>query len=712
MMLADRLRDARHAEFTGRSHEVERFAEALGADEPFRLLYIYGPGGVGKSALLREFRYRCEDEGIPVCYLDAQEIGPSPEALQKAVKNWTVGSASVPDSGDGLPAGVAPPGAPDSVSARTVLLLDTYEAVASLDAWIRESLLPQLPEGTVVVIAGRGRPTAPWRTDAGWRTLVDELPLRNLTPGETKALLARLGVPERQHEAALAFTHGYPLAIALVAEACRLAPDTDFVPSDAPDVVEALVRRLVDEVPTEDQRAALEASAIARTVTEPLLTAALGHQAADEFHWLQELTFMQRGPEGLFPHDLAREALTAELRWRAPEHYEALHTRIRQYYTDRLQESHTATAHQQILAAYAFLYRDHPVAGPLIDELRAGWKESEASMQSGTAVSSGVGAPTADEWDVLHAMVERHEGEAGAALTEYWFRKQPESVEVFREDGRPVGLLLCLRLEQVTGEDAKADPVVAAVRQAVSRQMPLREGERALMFRTWLDHEAYQGVSPAQSLIFARTVWHYLTTPSLAVSVLSCRAPHAWGPILAFADLHALPGAAAEVAGQRFEAFAHDWRAVPPEAWLRTLATRYPGEQPATHPVAPRLVVLSEPDFADAVKDALRAYARPQQLVESPLLHSRLITERAGTDADRADRVAALCAWIDEVVEELEQGAREQRYARALQAAYLKPAPSQAIAAERLDLPFSTFRRHLKRGVLSVTEALWKHEVG
>jgi hypothetical protein len=33
------------------------------------------------------------------------------------------------------------------------------------------------------------------------------------------------------------------------------------------------------------------------------------------------------------------------------------------------------------------------------------------------------------------------------------------------------------------------------------------------------------------------------------------------------------------------------------------------------------------------------------------------------------------------------------------------------LAAERLDLPFSTYRRHLKTGIARVTELLWQHEV-
>lgn len=41
-----------------------------------------------------------------------------------------------------------------------VILLDTYETLALLDKWLCEKFLPQLPENTLIVIAGRHAPTS------------------------------------------------------------------------------------------------------------------------------------------------------------------------------------------------------------------------------------------------------------------------------------------------------------------------------------------------------------------------------------------------------------------------------------------------------------------------------------------------------------------------------------------------------------------------
>ncbi|MDQ3931134.1 MAG: ATP-binding protein, partial [Chloroflexota bacterium] len=53
--LADRLVAARRRRFVGRENERELFRSALAAPElPFVLLHVYGPGGVGKTTLLKE----------------------------------------------------------------------------------------------------------------------------------------------------------------------------------------------------------------------------------------------------------------------------------------------------------------------------------------------------------------------------------------------------------------------------------------------------------------------------------------------------------------------------------------------------------------------------------------------------------------------------------------------------------------------------------
>ena len=80
--VADRLKSARRRRFVGRTAELELFVAALAAPEPpFSVLWIHGPGGVGKTALLSTLAEAAADAGVGVVSLDLRAIEPSPPAF-------------------------------------------------------------------------------------------------------------------------------------------------------------------------------------------------------------------------------------------------------------------------------------------------------------------------------------------------------------------------------------------------------------------------------------------------------------------------------------------------------------------------------------------------------------------------------------------------------------------------------------------------------
>ena len=683
MSLGDRLQAARHAHFVGRAEEVARFREIVAAETlPVQVVLVHGPGGVGKTTLLYEFAYACREAGVPVGRLDARTVDATPEALAQALAG-------------------AEPGETD---ARRVLLVDTLESIGELELWLRDVLLPTLDDDLLVVLAGRQPPAGPWRTDPGWADLVASMPIRNLSPAESRDFLRDQGLPDAQHDSVIAFARGYPLALALAAEDVRGRPGATFDAELAPQAVGPLVNRFLAETAEDDVREAVQASSLARVVTQSLLAHLLGRPVSDDlFARVRRLPIVEDTAGGIALHALALDVIATDLRWRQPDRYAALHERARQYYTGRLQRAHTPESQREVLADYAFLFRDAPVAGALIGRLRE-------AMRGGGALSMGPARPS-DRAAVL-AMTERHEGAEAARLAAHWLDRQPERFVCVRDaDGAAVGYLGGLFLDAASASDRAADPVAEAAWAALRQAAP-RDGQRVLLFRCWMDAEAHQGVSPVQALLFARTVWDYLTTPDLAVSILMCAAPHAWEPILGFAGLAHQPDADAQVGDVAYQAYLHDWRLTPPDAWLRELATRAPMAvaSPTAPAPAPPLVVLSEDDFGDAVREALKGLVRASLLLESDLLHSRLVADRVPPDADDVDRAQALAALLRDTIEQIEAERHGDRYRAALETMYVRPAPSQAIAAERLDLPFSTFRRHLARGIGLVVDALWTIE--
>jgi hypothetical protein len=656
---------------------------------PFHVLSVVGPGGVGKTTLLQEFVALCRQHAINAVSLDARHIEPSPNAfiisLQLAM---------------GIGADKAPVDALAAQENRSVILLDTYEKLSPLDGWLREVFLPQLPENILLVLSGRSRLSAGWRTDPGWNTLIHTLPLRNLSPEESRLYLTRRHVSQEQHQAVLDFTRGHPLALSLVADAFDQRQDQRFVLDNAPDVIKTLLERFVQKVPSPAHRTALEACALLHLSTEPLLAEILSVADVHElFEWLCSLSFIEYGEQGLFPHDLVRDVLATDLRWRNPDWYAELHRRARTYYTKRMQQTR-GEEQRRVLFGYIYLHRMNPIVRPVFN-----WQES-GNVWTDTARPADIPA--------LLAMVKQHEGEASMRLASYWFDHPASVVQVFRsEQQKPAGFLMMLTLEKVNDEMLRTDVALNQAWNYLQSHAPLRPGERFTYFRYWMAGETYQSLSPTQSRTFINIIQHYFSTAGLAFTFLPFADPDAWTQVAAYADLARLPELDFEIGGQRYGVYGHDWRAVPLMAWLELLAARELSydEDYASTPQASATVVLSESDFAAAIHAALRAYSRPGTLRNSPLLNSRLVLEQCRSEADESERIATLLELIHHAAKSLESSPREAKFYRALHRTYFNPAASQELAAEALQLPFSTYRRYLKAGIARVTEILWQKEL-
>jgi hypothetical protein len=491
--LADRLAAVRHQKFVGRQAERELFRSALMIDQPpYAVLHLYGPGGVGKTALLAEYAQIATEAHVPVLRLDGRDVEPSPPGLLRAVAQ----ALELAEEASPLEALAQRP--------RCVLLVDTYELLTPLDTWLRESFLPQLPGQTVVVIAGRHPPAAPWRTDSGWSDLVRIVSLRNLPPEDSRAYLRVRGVSESQHSAVLEFTHGHPLALALVADLLAHGERETFSPEQAPDLMRVLLERFVQQVPSDAHRRALEICARTRVTTEALLADVLG--AADVpalFAWLRGLSFVEQGAEGVFPHDLAREVLDADLRWRDPETFRDLHGRVLRYLVRQLQ-ARSGREQQRAYFDLVYLSRNNPLMRPYYD-----WK----SM--GTAYAEPA---TPADFPAILEMVRRHDGEASARIAEYWLGRRPDAFVGFRGAGRQlIGFTTVLLLDVPDPEDCAADPAIEAVWRFVQRHGPLRPGERLMHHRFTVGRDAHQDLATTTLVATVGSI-RWLTTPGLAWS--------------------------------------------------------------------------------------------------------------------------------------------------------------------------------------------------
>src|SRR3954468_20971037 len=135
--LADRLQAARRRAFVGRRAEVDLFEQLLHEPElPVAVLYVWGPGGVGKSTVLRRWADCAENAGVPCLLVDARNVSAQPDAVLAALD----------------------PAFHDR-DGRAVVVVDTYELLTGLEPYLRDEVLPRLPAQTLVVLAGQEPPS-------------------------------------------------------------------------------------------------------------------------------------------------------------------------------------------------------------------------------------------------------------------------------------------------------------------------------------------------------------------------------------------------------------------------------------------------------------------------------------------------------------------------------------------------------------------------
>ncbi len=673
--IADRLAAARETGFVGRTAERDLFRSALSAAAPpFTVLFIHGPGGVGKTSLLRELERIAREQRPCVVRLDGRDVPPTPDAFARALEEALVAQGAQ---------GPIPP-------AGAVVLVDTYEMLAPLDSWLRETILPAWPAHVQVVLAGREAPSSPWTTDAAWSALARFVPLRNLEAPDAVDLLLSRGVDPAAHGPVLEFTRGHPLALALVADLLRqrAAPGA-FDPADAPEVVRHLSALFLDAIPETWQRDALDACAIARVTRLPLLVELSGRERGEAaFEWLRRQSFVESGPRGLFPHDLVREVLLADARWRDAAALGRLWRRI--YGALQAQAAGAQGRDRQALHMDAlYVTRMRPTNAGFFD-----WSAmDEARLDR---------AEAGDE-DFVLRLVERHEGPASAELARLWWRAQPSAFRVFRgsEDER-AGFLALLELAEAAPSEPP-DPAVARARAFVEAHGPVAKGESVVHLRWWMHAEEYQGVTAAINLTAMHVVSHCLTRPGIAWNFVAMADPAFWAPHFEGVNFPRVPAADFEVGGRAYGVFAHDWRVESPEDWVMGVRPAMPF---AADPATGATGSLGPAEFAEAVRQALRDFTRPDALANGPLRSARLL--RALPDA--AARSARLRELIRAALDELRAHPRDAKLHRAVLHTYIEPLPTQELAAQRLGLPFSTYRHHLARGIERLARSLWHRE--
>ena len=246
---------------------------------------MHGIAGMGKSELLAAFADRARESGTTVLALDCRTIEPTERGFLGAVGF---------DDVDSLAKGLAHP---------AVLALDHYEVFRLMDTWLRQVLVPALPDGVSLVMSGRERPVAGWFALEGFQTL----PLGPLEDADAIALLEHGGVPASEAPRLNRIARGHPLALTLATAGVSERPELALEDAALSRVVEELSRLYLEDVDDELRRA-LEAASVVRRVTESVLAAMLEEDDAGKpLRRLLDLPIVEASRDGLVVHEAVRD---------------------------------------------------------------------------------------------------------------------------------------------------------------------------------------------------------------------------------------------------------------------------------------------------------------------------------------------------------------------------------------------------------------------
>jgi hypothetical protein len=628
----------------GRRHELALVERVLDRESHSSVVFVHGPVGIGKSALLRAAARSALERGYSVHVVDGRATVPVPDALAEAL-------------------------APAFESDQPLVLIDAYEHLAELGEVLRRDLLAALSEQAVVLIGSRTPPESGW-SQGGWESIFTDLRLRGLGRTEAYALLALLGhFDEQEMRRVAADARGSPLVLSLAGRTAG--------PGRTPAEVKSAVLRHLAEADLEGGPPdVLSIAAVARNTTLQLLEHVLGDQKAarEGYRWLAARTFVEKLGSGLRLHDVVQAALAADLVARAPEADRDLRGRIASYYAGVAQEGR----------AFVAIELAHLVVDPAVRWALSWQGAAEYHVDTFEPSDLEVIGRAMSRWRAgdLWESTERLVGDA------------PELMVVIRDAaGRPCGYVVSATPGGLP-RSAETDALLSETARHVLDAAP--DGDAVIVHDTQDllagpagdRHSHVQGIATMAAVLRSG-----LDNPRRLLLRVDARTEPLWRRATAALGGRRIHELDRRVGHVQTIVFGAD---LGPAGLIGALHALAHGELGSSSRALARIEQETKVD-AEAVREALRTFQVPDALAASPLAEGTIVAERVQSVREKLE---------DAIARAFGPSAREEALRELVVATYLTPGASREQVAESLYLSRSVYFRRLRAATERVVDAV------
>ena len=533
--------------FVGRRDELRRLRH-LAVEPVPRVFCVHGLAGSGKSTLLRRFAVDGPSGHPLVLLLDGREVEPTEQGFLSAV-------AQAARSFDECEPGLDLLEWLGDEADQVVLCVDHYEVLRLLDTWLRQAVAPVLPENVAMLLAGREAPNQAWSRLPGGRF---EAMLLGPLPAEESAELVRsLGVPEEDIAPIVRFARGHALTLVLGALSAKERPASAIRDVTLSRLLDVFTRAYLDDL-AEHTRSALEAAAVVRRLSAPLLDAMLpGIDTSQALAALADLPFVDIAADGLALHEALQQPIATRLRALEPSRYLQLRRRAWTHLRDELRTAPTSQLWRQ--TADMIYLVEHP-------------NVREAHFPSG-AHAFAVETATPADAAVIDAIVERHEPPAAARLLRAWWSRHPEAFRVARNArGDVAGFSIITTSGRTDPHRFAHDPVVAMWLEHLAGH-PIGPGQEVLLIRRWLTWDAGDEPCGAQASMWLDLKRIYMQLrPRLRRNYGITDHPEIYGPVMEQIRGGVIPRGVVELDGREYYGLYLEFGPSSVDGWLTDLA--------------------------------------------------------------------------------------------------------------------------------------------